>query len=55
MSEVKSKKDIELFKMIELFKNLNERERGYVLGLAEGFNLCKVRTESSKQINANTK
>lgn len=55
MREIKSKRDNELFKMMEQFKNLNERERGYVLGLAEGFNLCKVNIENLKQVKINSR
>lgn len=51
MREVKSKRDNELFKMMNAFKTLNEKEQGYVLGLAEGFNLCKHNIVNSKQVN----
>ena len=51
MNRVKSKRDNELFKMMNAFKALNEKEQGYVLGLAEGLNLCKPNVANSKQIN----
>lgn len=36
-----TKKDKDLVQMMEEFKNLTEKEKGYVLGLAEGLNVCK--------------
>lgn len=51
MNRVKSKRDNELFKMMNAFKTLSEKEQGYVLGLAEGFNLCKPNVVNSKQVN----
>ena len=51
MNRVKSKRDHELFKMMTAFKTLNEREKGYVLGLAEGFNLCKSNVANINQVN----
>lgn len=50
MNTVKSKRDNELFKLMNAFKTLNEREKGYVLGLAEGFNLCKPNIISNQNI-----
>ena len=49
MNRVKSKRDHELFKMMNAFKTLNEKEQGYVLGLAEGFNLCKPNVVTGNQ------
>lgn len=52
MDTAKSKRDNELFKLMNAFKTLNEREKGYVLGLAEGFNLCKpniIRNQNIKK------
>lgn len=51
MNRVKSKRDNELFKMMNAFKTLNEKEQGYVLGLAEGFNLCKPNIVKNNQVN----
>lgn len=39
-----TKKDKELLAMMKTFKTLNEKEQGFVLGLAEGFSICKVKT-----------
>lgn len=50
MNKVKSKRDNELFKMMSAFKTLNAKEQGYVLGLAEGFNLCKPKFVNANQV-----
>lgn len=52
MEKIKSKRDFELFKMMNAFKTLNEKEQGYVLGLAEGFNLCKSNVQNIRVNNA---
>lgn len=51
MDRVKSKRDNELFKMMNAFKTLSEKEQGYVLGLAEGFNLCKPNIVKNNQMS----
>lgn len=41
-----TQKDKDLIAMMKLFKTLTEKEQGFVLGLAEGFSICK-----SKPVN----
>lgn len=36
-----TKKDRELLEMMKAFKVLNEKEKGFVFGLAQGFAICK--------------
>ncbi len=36
-----TKKDRELLEMMKTFKKLNDKEQGFVFGLAQGFAICK--------------
>lgn len=49
MNKVKSKRDVEIFKMMNAFKALDKKEQGFVLGLAEGINLCKPNIVNANQ------
>jgi hypothetical protein len=48
-----TKKDKELLAMMKTFKTLNEKEQGFVLGLAEGFSICKIKTAISDDSHIN--
>lgn len=48
-----TKKDKELFELMKAFKNLSDKEQGFVFGLAQGFALCKPKSINEDDVYIN--
>lgn len=48
-----TKKDEELLEMMKTFKKLNDKEQGFVFGLAQGFAICKPNLHLNDDVSIN--